>query len=143
MLAFDTSVGKHIISPYLMKSITDYKFDAISTSVLWGFGNMYTINDAHSINYGYSYSDSKGNQTSSYGTADATNAFGHSYSLGYDFMLSEIVSTSLSMGYGTSNAKDDTNDYENYDLGFRLNLGFPFAYISTVSYTHLTLPTKA
>ena len=130
MLAFDTSVGKHIISPYLMKSITDYKFDAISTSVLWGFGNMYTINDAHSINYGYSYSDSKGNQTSSYGTADATNAFGHSYSLGYDFMLSEIVSTSLSMGYGTSNAKDDTNDYENYDLGFRLNLGFPFAYIS-------------
>ena len=34
------------------------------------------------------------------------------------------------MGYGISDAKDKTNDFENFDLDLRLNLSLPFAYFS-------------
>ncbi len=127
---FDTSIGNHSLSPYLMLNTIDYEQDAINTSFMVGFGNYYAINDAHSLNYGYSYSDSKNNQTSSYTTADATNVVGHSISVGYDFNLNETISTSLGLGYGDNDAKDDTNDYKNYDLDLRLNLSLPFAYVS-------------
>jgi len=128
--AFDTSIGNHSLSPYLMFSKVDYETDAINTSFMAGFGNYYAINDAHSLNYGYSYSDSKNNQTSSYTTADATNVVGHSISAGYDFTLNETISTSLGLGYGDNDAKDNTNDYENFDLDLRLDLSLPFAYVS-------------
>ena len=128
--AFDTRIGNHGLSPYLMLSETDYETDAFSTSYMVGFGNYYTINDSHSLNYGYSYSDSKSNQTPSYTTAADTNAIGQSISAGYDFILNETISTSLGLGYGNSDAKADTNDYENFDLDLRLNLALPFAYIS-------------
>jgi hypothetical protein len=95
-----------------------------------GFGNYYAINDAHFLNYGYSYSDSKNNQTSSHTTADNTNVVGHIFSAGYDFTLNETISTSIGLGYADNNAKDDTNDYKNYDLDLRLNLSLPFAYVS-------------
>ena len=45
-------------------------------------------------------------------------------------MLNEIISTSTGLGYSDSDAKDDTNDYETYDLSFRLNFAYPWAYIS-------------
>ena len=73
---------------------------------------------------------SKNNQNPSYTTADATNVVGHSISAGYDFTLNETISTSLGLGYGNSDAKVDTNDYENFDLDLRLNLSLPFAYVS-------------
>ena len=59
--AFDTSIDKHTLSPYLMLSRTDYATDAINMSTMVGFGNYYLINDSHSINYGYFYIDSKSN----------------------------------------------------------------------------------
>ncbi len=128
--AFDTSIDNHGLSPYLMLSETDYETDAVSTSYMVGFGNYYTINNSHSLNYGYSYSDSKSNQTPSYTTAADTNAIGQSISAGYDFILNETISTSLGLGYGDSDAKDNTGDYENFDLDLRLDLSLPFAYLS-------------
>ena len=126
--AFDTSIDKHTLSPYLMLSRTDYATDAINISTMVGFGNYYLINDSHSINYGYFYVDTKGNTTTSYTTADETNAKAHNFNVGYDFILNQIISTSLGLGYGNSDAKDKTNDFENFDLDLRLNLSLPFAY---------------
>ena len=102
---FDTSIGNHILSPYLMVNKIDYETDAINKSFMVGFGNYYAINDAHSLNYGYSYSDSKNNQTSSYSTADETNVISQSITAGYDFTLNETISTSVGLGYGDSDAK--------------------------------------
>jgi opacity protein-like surface antigen len=131
---FDTSIGNHGLSPYLMLNTINYETDATNTSFMGGFGNYYAINDTCLLNYGYSYSDSKNNQTSSYSTADETNVISQSITAGYDFTLNETISTSLGLGYGNSDAKADTNDYENFDLDLRLNLALPFAY------THLNLP---
>jgi len=130
MFAFDTTIGNQSVSPFLMISKSDYQYDAYATSFMAGFGNYFSINDAHSINYGYTYSDSKANQTSSYTTADETNAISQSVNLGHDFMINNIISTSTSLGYGESDAHTDTNDYENIDLSLRVNFAFPFAYIS-------------
>ncbi len=129
-IGYDTSIGKHLISPYLMLSRTPYETDATNTGVIAGFGNYYTINDSHSLSYGYSYSDSKNNQNSGHLTADDTNTKSQSINVGYDFTLNEMISTSVGLGYGGSDAKDDTNDYENYDLDLRINFSFPFAYVS-------------
>ena len=130
MFAFDTTIGNQSVSPFLMISKSDYQYDAYATSFMAGFGNYFSINDAHSINYGYTYSESKANQTSSYTTADETNAISQSVNLGHDFMINNIISTSTSLGYGESDAHTDTNDYENIDLSLRVNFAFPFAYIS-------------
>ena len=129
-VSYDTSVGNHSISPYFMLSQTDYAADALSTSIMGGIGDYISLNDKHAISYGYSYSDSKGNQTSSYGTADETNSIGHSYYLSHDYMATEVLSTSINLGYGDSDAKVDTNDFENFDLGLRLNFALPKSYIS-------------
>ena len=132
-VSYDTSVGNHSISPYFMLSQTDYAADALSTSIMGGIGDYISLNDKHAISYGYSYSDSKGNQTSSYGTADETNSIGHSYYLTHDYMATEVLSTSINLGYGDSDAKVDTNDFENFDLGLRLNFALPKSYISIVN----------
>ena len=135
MVAFDTSFGDHGVSPYIMFSETDNKTAAENHALIWGFGNYFSINDKNSINYGFSYADAKSDNNSSYATADATNSIDHTYNIGHDFILNKLVSTSTSITYAISDAKDATNDYENYDLGLRLNLAFPFAYISIGNYT--------
>ena len=136
-LAYDTSIGNHLISPYVMLSKTSYETDATNRGLILGFGNYYTINDSHALNYSYSYADSKNNQNSSHLTADDTDTISRSVSIGYDFTLNEIISASAGLGYGDSNAKEDTNDYENYDLDLRVNFALPFAYISIGNLTSM------
>ena len=136
-LAYDTSIGNHLISPYVMLSKTSYETDATNRGLIVGFGNSYTINDSHALNYSYSYSDSKNNQNTGHLTADDTDTISQSVSIGYDFTLNEIFSASAGLGYGDSNAKQDTNDYENYDLDLRVNFALPFAYISIGSLTSM------
>ena len=73
-------------------------------------------------------SDSKGNRNASDTTADETNSIGHSFTFGHDFILTEIISTSIGLGYSDSDAKVDAgNDYETYDFSFGLNFAFPWA----------------
>tara|TARA_Y100000590_G_scaffold128931_1_gene147380 strand:+ start:501 stop:2240 length:1740 start_codon:yes stop_codon:yes gene_type:complete len=129
-LALDTTIGNQSLSPYLMLSKTDYQEDADSFSLMYGIGGNFPVGDRNSFSYGYSFSDSKNNNNTSDTTADDTNAIGHSFSLGHDFMFNEIISTSTGLGYSDSDAQEDTNDYETYDLSFRINLAFPWAYIS-------------
>ena len=130
-LALDTILGNQSISPYFMLSKSDYQTDADSFSVMGGVGGFFTIGERNSISYGYSISDSKGNHNSSDTTANETNSISHGISLGYDFIVNQIITTSLSLGYGNSAAVVAAgNDYENYDLGLSLNFAFPWAYIS-------------
>jgi len=130
-LAVDTLVGSQSLSPYLMLSKSDYQTDADSFSVMAGIGGFFTIGERNSINYGYSFSDSKANQNTSDGTAHETNSVSHGISLGHDFIVNELITTSISLGYNNSNAVVGAgNDYENYDLGFSINFAFPWAYIS-------------
>ena len=114
-----------------MLSKSDYQTDADSFSVMGGVGGFFTVGERNSISYGYSISDSKGNHNSSDTTANETNSISHGTSLGHDFIVNQIITTSLSLGYGNSTAVVAAgNDYENYDLGLSLNFGFPWAYIS-------------
>ena len=129
-LALDTTLGNQSLSPYLMLSKTDYKTDADSFSFMSGIGGYFSVGDNHSFSYGYSFSNSKGDHNSSDTTANNTNASGHGISLGHDFMFNEIISASTGLGYSISEAKDATNDYVTYDLNFRLNFAYPWAYIS-------------
>jgi len=129
-LALDTSLGNQSLSPYLMLSKTDYQDDADSFSLLSGIGGYFSAGDRNSFNYGYSFSDSKGNRNTTDTTANETNAIGHGFTLGHDFVFTEIISSSTGLGYSISEAKVGTNDFETYDLNFRLNFAFPWAYIS-------------
>ena len=129
-LALDTSLGNQSLSPYLMLSKTDYQDDADSFSLLSGIGGYFSAGERNSFSYGYSFSDSKGNRNTTDTTANETNAIGHGFTLGHDFVFTEIISTSTGLGYSISEAKVGTNDFETYDLNFRLNFAFPWAYIS-------------
>ena len=130
-LALDTSLGNQSLSPYFMLSKTDYQDDTDSFSLMYGIGGYFPVGDRSSFSYGYSFSDSKGNNNTTDTTANQTNSIGHSFSLGHDFMINEIISTSAGLGYSDSDAVIDAgNDYETYDLSFRLNFAFPWAYVS-------------
>jgi len=129
-LALDTSLGNQSLSPYLMLSKTDYQDDADSFSLLSGIGGYFSAGERNSFSYGYSFSDSKNNRNTTDTTANETNAIGHGITLGHDFMFTEIISSSTGLGYSISEAKEGTNDFETYDLNFRLNFAFPWAYIS-------------
>ena len=130
-LAVDTVLGNQSLSPYFIVSKSDYQTDADSFSLMGGIGGFFTIGERNSISYGYSYSDSKGNHNSTDNTAHETNSVGHGITLGHDFIVNEVITTSLSLGYNNSNAVVGAgNDYENYDFGLGINFGFPWAYIS-------------
>ena len=132
--ALDTIFAGQSVSPYLMLSKSDYQTDADSVSFMYGAGSFFTIGERNTISYGYAFSDSKGNNNSSDTTADETNSIGHSYTLAHDFILTEIISTNISLGYSDSDAKVDAgNDYETYDFGFGLNFAFPWAYIAVTN----------
>ena len=130
-LAMDTVLGGQSLSPYFMLSKSDYQTDADSFSLMYGVGGFFSVGERNSFSYGYSYSDSKANHNSEDTTANEGNAIGHGYTLGHDFIVNELISTSLGLGYSDSDAKVDAgNDFETYDFSFRVNLAFPWAYIS-------------
>ncbi len=130
-IALDTVLGNQSLSPYLIASKSDYQDDADSFSFMYGIGGYFSVGERNSFSYGYSYSDSKANRNSSDLLARDTNSIAHGYTLGHDYILNEIVSTSIGLGYSDTDAIIDAgNDYETYDFSFRLNLSFPWAYIS-------------
>ena len=64
-------------------------------------------------------------------TAHETNSISHSYTLGYDLIITQIISSSLSLGYTDNDSVIDAgNDAETYDIGLVLNFAFPWAFIS-------------
>ena len=130
-LALDTVLGNQSLSPYLMLSKSDYQHDADSFSKMYGIGGFFSVGERNSFSYGYAYSNSKGNDNSQDTTANETNSVGHSFTFGHDFILTPIISTSLSLGYSDTDARVDAgNDYETYDIGLGLNFAFPWAYIA-------------
>ena len=130
-LGFDTTLGNQSLSPYLMLSKSDYQTDADSFSKMYGIGGFFSVGERNSFSYGYSYASSKGNHNSSDDTAMQTNSVAHGFTFGHDLIITEIISSSLSLGYSDTDARVDAgNDYETYDVGFGLNFAFPWAYIA-------------
>ena len=130
-LALDTIFVGQSVSPYLMLNKSDYQTDADSFSYMYGLGGFFTVGERNSFSYGYTYADAKGNHNSSDDTAQETNSISHGFNFGHDFIVTEIISTSLSLGYSDSDAVVDAgNDYETYDFSLGINLAFPWAYIA-------------
>ena len=130
-LGFDTTLGNQSLSPYLMLSKSDYQTDADSFSKMYGIGGFFSVGERNSFSYGYSYATSKGNHNSEDDTAMQTNSVAHGFTFGHDLIITEIISSSISLGYSDTDARVDAgNDYETYDGGFGLNFAFPWAYIA-------------
>jgi len=129
-VGFDTTFGIQSLSPYYIVNKTDYQDDADSFSYMYGISSYIPAGDRNTFSYSYSFADAKGNHNSSDTSARDTNATSHTYNLGHDFLLNNLISSNIALGYGDSDAIDDTGDYENYDFSLRLNFAFPWAYIS-------------
>jgi len=130
-LGLDTVFLGQSISPYFILSKSDYQHDADSFSKMYGLGGFFSVGERNSFSYGFSYSNSKGNNNISDTTANETNASGHSINLGHDFIVNQLITTNISLGYSDTDSRvDNGNDYENYDVGFGINFAFPWAYIA-------------
>ena len=130
-IGLDTVFLGQSISPYYILSKSDYQHDADSFSKMYGLGGFFSVGERNSFSYGFSYSNSKGNNNESDTTANETNASGHSMTLGHDFIVNQLITTNISLGYSDTDSRvDDGNDYENYDVGFGINFAFPWAYIA-------------
>ena len=129
--AFDTSVGNQALAPYLILNKTDNQDDADAFSFMYGIGGSFAAGERSTFSYGYSYMDSKGNKNTTDTTANETNSISHGFTVGHDFLLNELISTSIGAGYSDADVKVDAgNDAESYDLNFRMNFNFPWAYVS-------------
>ena len=130
-LGLDTVFLGQSVSPYLILSKSDYQHDADSFSKMYGLGGFFSVGERNSFSYGFSYSNSKGNNNLMDTTANETNSSGHSINLGHDFIVNQLITTNISLGYSDTDSRvDDGNDYENYDVGFGINFAFPWAYIA-------------
>ena len=133
-LGLDTVFAGQSISPYIILSKSDYQHDSDSFSKMYGLGGFFSVGERNSFSYGWSYSSSKGNNNLMDTTANETNSSGHGITLGHDFILNELITTNISLGYSDSDARVDAgNDYENYDIGLGLNFAFPWAYIAVTN----------
>ena len=130
-LGLDTVFLGQSVSPYFILNKSDYQHDADSFSKMYGLGGFFSVGERNSFSYGFSYSNSKGNNNLMATTANETNSNGHSISLGHDFIVNQLITTNISLGYSDTDSRvDDGNDYENYDVGFGINFAFPWAYIA-------------
>ena len=129
--ALDTTVANQALSPYLIASKTDNQDDADAFSFMYGIGGSFAAGERSTFSYGYSFTDSKSNRNTTDTTADEANSISHGFTLGHDFLLNELISTSIGAGYSDADVKVDAgNDAESYDLNFRMNFNFPWAYVS-------------
>ena len=105
-------------------SKTDAQHDADSFSLMLGIGGFFTLGERNSFSYGYSYSDSKANENMADLTAEDTNAIGHSYTFGHDFILTPIISTSLSVKKADSLPSPNFNKFVGTLYFFALSIPY-------------------
>ena len=131
IFSLNTYLGSLNLAPYLMLSKYENKFSAEMLSYLLGLDVTIPITDRNDFSYGYSFSDTKYDQNSSYTSMADNNTKSNSFSLGHAFFKNEKISTSTSLTYTDSDSVVDAgNDYESYELGLGLNFAYPWAYIS-------------
>ena len=131
IFSLNTYLGSLNLAPYLMLSKYENKFSAEMLSYLLGLDVTIPITDRNDFSYGYSFSDTKYDQNSSYTSMADNNTNSNSFSLGHAFFKNEKISTSTSLTYTDSDSVVDAgNDYESYELGLGLNFAYPWAYIS-------------
>ena len=129
--ALDTSIGNQNLSPFFMLSKSDYETDADAFSKMWGFGGFLQLVKETLLVMAILIQTQKAIIILQILQLTETNAVGHGFTFGHDFILTEIISSSLSLGYSDTDAHVDAgNDYETYDFGFGLNFAFPWAYIA-------------
>ena len=129
--ALNTYLGSQSFAPYLMLSKYENKFSAEMLSYLLGLDITIPVTDRNDFSYGYSFSDTKYDQNSSYTSMANNNTKSNSFSLGHAFYKNEKISTSTSLTYTDSDVVVDAgNDYVSYELGLGLNFAYPWAYIS-------------
>ena len=130
----DTVLGNQSLSPYYILSKTDNAADADAFSYMYGIGGFFTAGERSTITYGYSFSDSKADNNISDLTANEDNATSHGFTLGHDFSLNNLISTSIGLGFSDSDAvADPGNDAETYDFSLGVNFAFPWALVSVSS----------
>ena len=130
----DTVLGNQSLSPYYILSKTDNAADADALSYMYGIGGFFTAGERSTITYGYSFSDSKADNNISDATANEDNATSHGFTLGHDFSLNNLISTSIGLGFSDSDAvADPGNDAETYDFSLGVNFAFPWALVSVSS----------
>ncbi len=133
-LGIDTALGNQFLSPYLIFSKTDNAADADSYSFMYGLGGYFLVGERNTITYGYSYTDSKADHNNSDLTANDDNAISHGITLGHDFSLNNLISTSIGLGFSDSEVVADAgNDAETYDFSLGVNFAFPWALVSLSS----------
>tara|TARA_A100000164_G_scaffold292576_1_gene266179 strand:+ start:87 stop:1391 length:1305 start_codon:yes stop_codon:yes gene_type:complete len=133
-LGIDTVLGNQNLSPYYILNKTDNAADADAYSYMYGVGGYFTAGERNTITYGYSFSDSKADNNISDTVANEDNAISHGFTLGHDFSLSNLISTSIGLGFSDSDAvADPGNDAETYDFSLGINFAFPWALVSVSS----------
>ena len=96
-LGLDTVFLGQSVSPYYILNKSDYQHDADSFSKMYGLGGFFSVGERNSFSYGFSYSNSKGNNNESDTTANETNSSGHSITLGHDFIVNQLITTNISL----------------------------------------------
>ena len=101
---------------------------------MYGLGGYFLVGERNTITYGYSYTDSKADHNNSDLTANDDNAISHGITLGHDFSLNNLISTSIGLGFSDSEVVADAgNDAETYDFSLGVNFAFPWALVSLSS----------
>ena len=133
-------IDRFLLKVTIDKLVSRNQDDADNFATGAGIGGFFPVGDRNSFSYGYAYSESKNNRNLNDTTADETNSITHSFTLGHDFIVNQLITTSIGLGYSDADAKVDAgNDYETYDVGFGLNFAFPWAYIAVSNSYSLSL----
>ena len=131
VFSMDTYLGDFNFAPFLMISKYENKYSAEMLSNLVGINGSFLKGERHKFSYGYSLTDTKYNQNSSYDAIRDFNSTTDSFSLGYNFYKNDKISFTTGLTYADSDVLVDAgNDYSSYDIDLRANFSLPWAYFS-------------
>jgi len=117
-LIFNKRLGKNVFSPYLVYSRPNYRTQNDANTVMLGFNGRYVINPTNSLNYGFSSSENKFDETSTFTTANNKNNITYSSNVSYQKILKEKNLFNINLFAKDIDAKVNYNSYYGYGSSF-------------------------
>ncbi|MDA7479876.1 DUF2860 domain-containing protein [Candidatus Pelagibacter ubique] len=129
-LIYNKQFGKNFFSPYLVYSRPNYRTQNDANTSMIGLNGRYVINPTNSLNYGFSSSENKFDQTSTFTTASNKNNTTYSGNVSYQKILKEKNLFNINLFAKDIDANVNYNSYYGYGSSLSYSRILPVGILS-------------
>ena len=124
-LIFNKKFKNNVLSPYIAYSRPNYRTQNDANTHMLGLSGRYVIDPTKSINYGFSFSENKFDQTSTFTSANNKNNDTYSANISYQTVINEKNLINVNFFAKDVEATVNYNSYDGYGTSLSYSKIFP------------------